>query len=130
MNMGRFLAVVMITGLAVLCLLLTPAFANKSAVRIQAPETVEQGQSVEIVLHVSHSGNNFLHYTQLVELTINGEVVEKWEYSAISKPPEEEFTLTYIYPAAENLEIEARASCNLHGSRNTDKLTVSVVSAD
>lgn len=129
MNTSRFYGII-ISGIAVIFLAVAPALANKSAIRIEVPETVEQGQALEIVLHVSHSGNNFMHYTQLVELKINGEVVETWEYSATSKPPEEEFTLTYIYPAAEDLEIEARASCNLHGSRNTDTKTVSVISAD
>jgi desulfoferrodoxin (superoxide reductase-like protein) len=129
MNTSRFYGII-IAGIAVVFLAVAPALANKSGIRIEVPETVEQGKTLEIVLHVSHSGNNFMHYTQWVELKINGEVVEKWEYSATSKPPEETFVLTYIYPAAQDLEIEARASCNLHGSRNTDIKRVSVISAD
>ncbi len=128
MTISRFCRILFVTGLAVFCLSMPPAFANESAVRIEAPETAAAGQEVEIVLHISHSGNNFLHYTELVELKINGEISKTWEYSNFSKPPGENFTLRFAHPANETLEIEARASCNRHGSRNTDTQSVSVTS--
>lgn len=95
MSTRRFYGII-IAGIAIMFFAVAPAAANKSGIRIEVPETVEQGKTPEIVLHVSHSGNNFMHYTQWVELKINGEVVEKWEYSATSKPPEEDFVLTYF----------------------------------
>ena len=125
MKIGR------IVGIAVLVLFwvtLTTAFANESAVRIEAPESAQPGQEVEILVHVSHSGNNFMHYTELVELEINGELVEKWEYSNFSKPPEEAFTVRYFYAADQDFTISARAVCNMHGSRNTDVVNVTVAS--
>jgi desulfoferrodoxin (superoxide reductase-like protein) len=125
MKIGR------IVGIAVLVLFwvtLTTAFANESAVRIEAPESAQPGQEVEILVHVSHSGNNFMHYTELVELEINGELVEKWEYSNFSKPSEEEFTVRYFHAADQDFTISARAVCNMHGSRNTDVVNVTVAS--
>lgn len=70
MNTSRFYGII-IAGIAVVFLAVAPALANKSGIRIEVPETVEQGKTLEIVLHVSHSGNNFMHYTQWVELKIN-----------------------------------------------------------
>ncbi len=105
------------------------AAANESAVEIEAPAEAAMGEEIVIVLNVSHEGNNFIHHTEWVELRINGETVKKWEYSMFGKPPEENFSVSFTYQAEKELEIEAEASCNLHGSRNVDKKTVSVGSA-
>lgn len=123
MKIGRILGM---AALVLFWVTLTTAFANESAVRIEAPESVRSGQEVEILVHVSHSGNNFIHYTELVELGINDELVEKWEYSNFSKPPAEEFTVRYFHTADQDFTISARAVCNMHGSRNTDVMNVSV----
>lgn len=102
------------------------AFADESAVRIEAPTKAAAGEEIVIVLHVSHNGNNFLHHTNLVELRINGEMVKKWEYGSFSKPEAEDFSVSFSYPAKQDLEIKAEAFCNLHGSKNTDVKTLSV----
>lgn len=130
MKIGRIGGIVGIAALVLFCVTLSTAFADKSGVRIEAPESAQPGQEVEILVHVSHSGNNFMHYTELVELEINGELAEKWEYSNFSKPPEEEFTVRYFHAADQDFTISARAVCNMHGSRNTDVVNVTVASSD
>lgn len=101
-------------------------FADESAVRIEAPTTAAAGEEIVIVLHVSHNGNNFLHHTNRVELRINDEMVKEWEYGTFSTPEAEDFSVSFSYPAKQNLEIKAEAFCNLHGSKNTGVKTVSV----
>ncbi|MGM0664889.1 MAG: desulfoferrodoxin family protein [Thermodesulfobacteriota bacterium] len=108
-------------------LIFTPAAAaNESAIEIEAPAKAAVGEEIVIVLNVSHDGNNFIHHTEWVELRINGETAERWEYSMFSKPPDENFSVSFSHTVENQLEIEAEASCSLHGSRNVDEKTVSV----
>lgn len=124
---------VMFLGLCVALtggLMFAPASAaNESAVEIEAPAEAAAGEQITIVLDVSHDGNNFIHHTEWVELRINGETVKRWEYSMFGKPPEESFSVSFSYTAERDLELEAEASCNLHGSRNVAKQTVTVESS-
>lgn len=93
-----------------------PALANKSAVRIVAPETAAAGEEITIELHVSHKGNNFFHYTEWVYIQINNEEVRRWTYGARNKPESEDFVVTLRHTLTEAIEIKAAANCNMHGS--------------
>lgn len=105
-------------------LLAPPAFANKSAVTIEAPQEAAAGEEITIVLHVSHDGNSFFHYTKWVELRINGDTAKRWEYSMTNRPEAETFSVRFT-PSVENrLDLEAEASCNMHGSRDIARKTV------
>lgn len=104
------------------------AIANKSSVEIEAKDKVEKDKEVDIKLHVTHDGNNIFHGTDELWIKINGEEVKKWEYGLFSGPPSENFTETITYTANENLEIESKAFCNLHGSNNTAQTTIYVES--
>lgn len=105
----------------------TPAvFADESVVEIEAPTDAPSGEEIDIILHVSHDGNNFIHHTNRVVLRINGEMVKEWEYGTFSKPEAADFSISFSYPLKKNLEIEAEAFCNLHGSENTAVKTLSV----
>ncbi|MCF8037545.1 MAG: hypothetical protein K9K62_11795 [Desulfobacteraceae bacterium] len=124
------------TMLLLLCAAFMPAMffvpqaaANESAVEIEAPAEAVAAEQVTIVLNVSHEGNNFIHHTEWVELRINGETAKRWEYSMFGKPPGEKFSVSFSYTAEESLELEAEASCNLHGSRNVAEQTITVESA-
>ena len=109
--------------------LVTPAaFANKSAVEIEAPQKAVMGEEITIVLHVSHDGNSFFHYTKWVELRINGETAKRWNYSMTDRPEAETFSVTFTPSVQERLDLEAEASCNMHGSMNTARETVTVSS--
>jgi desulfoferrodoxin (superoxide reductase-like protein) len=119
----------LINVLIIIGFILTPqAFADESSVKIESPDDALMGEEIVIILHISHSGNNFIHYTERVELRINGHLAKQWEYSMFSKPEGEKFTVSFAYPAEKNLEIEAMAFCNLHGSKNTAVKTVFVES--
>lgn len=102
------------------------ALANKSAVEIEAPQEAAAGEEITIVLNVSHNGNSFLHYTQWVELRINGETAKRWEYSMTDRPEAETFSVTFKTIVQERLDLEAEANCNMHGSRNIAETTVAV----
>ncbi len=93
------------------------AFADKTEVKIEAPDTAKKGTEVTVKIHVNHSGNNFMHYTNLVEVKINGKQYKKWKYSAFSKPEDEKFTLSFKIKIEQDTVIEAKGNCNMHGSR-------------
>lgn len=94
----------------------TPAMANKSSVRIVAPESAAVGDEITIELHVSHRGNNFFHYTEWVYLEIDGQEVQRWTHSARNRPESEDFMVTYQHTLSAPIDIKAQANCNIHGS--------------
>lgn len=100
-------------------LLLGPATAraDKSEVRIEAPDKAAKGTEIVIHLNVSHHGNNVIHHTKWLRLDINGKTVHKWEFSATQRPEAENFSRTFTYKLDGPIEIVAEASCNLHGSK-------------
>lgn len=102
------------------------ALANKSAVSIQAPSSVQRGSEVVIQVNVTHDGNNFLHYTEWVYVMVNGKEIARWKYTASERPEAESFTKEVRTTATENLEIKAEANCNLHGSAGPAMLRVPV----
>lgn len=100
-------------------LLLGPATAraDKSEVRIEAPDKAAIGEEIVIKLNVSHHGNNLLHHTKWLRLDVNGKTVQKWEFSATRRPEAENFGRTFTYKMDGPIEIVSEASCNLHGSK-------------
>jgi len=113
---------------AIVCLAVISApavgWADKAAVEIEAPKTAKKGEEITVKLMVTHDGNNFLHYVDWVSLKVNGEEVQKWEYSNFDKPESEDFTIEYKVKVDGDLEIEAKAHCNNHGSDGPAKVTV------
>jgi len=102
------------------------AHADKSSVRIEAPTNAPMGAAISITLHVSHSGNNLFHHTDWVTVKINGEEAKRWEFGMFSTPDTENFTLTVPHTMTGPIEIEAEASCNIHGSAGIAKHSVGV----
>ncbi len=100
------------------------SLADKSSVTLEIPATAEKGTKVPVKVHVKHHGNNFMHYTNWVEVKVNGKTVERWEYSAFNRPEDETFTKEILVQVDEPLEIVGEASCNIHGS--TGPATASV----
>lgn len=101
-----------------------PVLANKTSVRIDAPLSAAVGEEITIHLQVSHEGNNFVHYTDLVTVVINGEEFQRWEFSNFDKPEAETFTRTITYKVTGKTEIKADGNCNMHGSAGPDTVTV------
>lgn len=103
-----------------------PARANKSAVRIVAPDSAAAGEEIVIELHVAHSGNNFFHYTNWVALEINGQEAQRWEYSGRNRPDDANFTVSLRHTMRDTIRIKAEANCNLHGSEGPAEATVTL----
>lgn len=111
---------------AILCVWFASfAWANKSAVSLEAPAEAKRGEVVEIIITVRHNGNNIFHYTNWVSLKINGQEVQRWEYSMFSRPESEDFTLKYRQTVDGSMDIQAQANCSRHGSDNTAEATIS-----
>lgn len=100
------------------------AFANKTSVKINAPEKAKKGTEVVVKIEVTHQGNSRFHYTDWVSLKVNGEEVKKWEYTKKERPDSEDFTLEFKFVIEEETTIEAKGNCNMHGSTGSDKVTI------
>lgn len=112
--------------LMILSALASPAWADRSAVTIEAPATAQKGSETVIKLNVTHSGNSSFHHTQWVALKVNGKEVQRWEYSGSNLPSSNRFSVEYKIAVTEPLEVIAEASCNMHGSAGPAKATVRV----
>jgi desulfoferrodoxin (superoxide reductase-like protein) len=118
-------------GLAVV-LLGAPAasFGNKSSVEIEAPQAAEEGSEIVIKIHVFHKGNSFIHYTNWVDVKINGKPFQRWEFSSSKRPEAEDFTIEVTYKLTEPITVVAEANCNTHGSEGPSTWTVTLASEE
>ena len=102
------------------------ALADKSAVTINAPESAAKGTEVTVKLNVAHSGNNMFHYTKWVYIKVNGKEIARWDFSATKTPELENFTKEVKFTVTEPAQIEAEASCNIHGSAGIAKAVIAL----
>ena len=109
---------------------LTVSYANKSSVKIEAPQAAEKGSEIVIKIHVFHKGNNFIHYTDWVDVKINGKPFQRWEFSSSKRPEAEDFTIEVTYKLTEPITIVAEANCNTHGSQGPATWTVTLASEE
>ncbi|MBI9053413.1 MAG: hypothetical protein JEY96_06315 [Bacteroidales bacterium] len=121
----KFLNVSILT-IFVLLLFSFSALANKTTVKISAPEKAEKGTEITVKIDVKHVGNTKGHYTDWVVVKINGEEYKKWEFSPKELPSGQNFTLEFKVTADSNLEIIAEGHCNKHGSKGKDNVTIKV----
>ena len=113
-------------GLIFFLLNASNVLADKSSVKIEAPDQVVKGSEVVIKLQVSHSANSLFHYTNWVSAKANGKEIGRWDYSTTNRPEAENFTKEIKLTVNEDLEIEAQANCNLHGSAGVGRKKISV----
>jgi len=92
------------------------AWANKAESKIEVPEAVAKDQEITIRVTVTHNANNFFHHVEWVWVQVNGKEIARWDYTASNKPEGETFTKEIKYKVEGDLEIKAKASCNMHGS--------------
>ncbi len=111
MKIKGILALSLVLGLLVL-----PLLANKSAVSIEAPASVQAGEEATIIINVAHRGNSSLHYTRRLVAMANGKEIARWDFSPGHRPEAENFSREVKLKIEAETEIEAEASCNLHGS--------------
>jgi desulfoferrodoxin (superoxide reductase-like protein) len=102
------------------------AFAGKSAVSIDAPQTAQKGSEVTIKITATHNANSAAHYTQWLKVTVNQKEVGRWEFSSGKRPEGEVFTREVKVKAVENMDVAAEANCNVHGSAGVATLKISV----
>lgn len=114
----------------VLLLSTDDSFADKSSVKIEAPQTAEKGSEIVIHIHTFHKGNNFIHYTNWVDVKINGKPVQRWEFSFLNRPETANFTREITYKVTEPIVVIAESHCNLHGSEGSATWTVTLVSEE
>lgn len=112
--------------LPVLPLYARSAFADKSSTSIEAPQAVPKGSEVTIRLTVRHRGNNFLHYTNGLQVMANRKEIARWDFSWNRRPEAEVFTRELKLTALEDLEVIAEAHCNIHGSAGPATYKISV----
>ena len=101
-------------------------FANKTSVKIIAPEKAEKGTEITVKIEVTHIGNTKGHYTDWVWVKVNSEEYKRWEYTSDNLPENQNFTLEFKIKAEKNLEITAEGNCNKHGSKGEDKVNIKV----
>jgi len=115
-----------IAALVVFLVFSTGAFANKTGVKIIAPEKVAKGTEITIKIEVTHMGNTKSHYTEWVWVKVNGKEFKKWEYNPDSLPENQNFVVEFTIKAEENMEIISEGNCNKHGSKGENKVTIKV----
>jgi desulfoferrodoxin (superoxide reductase-like protein) len=103
-----------------------PGYADKSAVTISAPETVAKGSEAVVKLTITHSANNFFHYTNWVNLKVNGKEFSRWDFTSSNRPEEATFVREVKIPTNEPLELIAEANCNIHGSKGPAKWKIAI----
>ena len=102
------------------------SLADKSAVSIEVPDQAAKGTEVVVKLHVTHSANSFFHYTNWLQVKVNGKDTALFEYSMGNRPEGPTFTKEVKLMANEPLEIVAEANCNLHGSQGPAKKKIAL----
>ena len=70
------------------------AFADKTSVSIESPQSVKKGTEITIKIAVSHNGNNFFHYTNWVYVRANGKEIARWDFSSGNRPENDNFIRT------------------------------------
>ena len=110
----------------VLLLAAQTSYADKASVTISAPETTAKGTEVSVKLTITHSANNFFHYTNWVTLKVNGKEFSRWDFTSSKRPEEAIFIREMKIPVNEPIELIAEANCNMHGSKGPAKWKISV----
>ena len=114
MKFFKFLGIVAVAA-AMAILVSAPAWANKAETKIEAPETAAKGSEITLKLTVTHSANSAFHYTEWLWVQVNGKEVARWDFGS-KKPEGATFTREVKVKVDGDLEIKAKASCNMHGS--------------
>jgi desulfoferrodoxin (superoxide reductase-like protein) len=115
-------------GVSLLFLLLTAtaAFADKAAVEITVPNSVKKGTEATIKIKVTHSGNNFIHHVDWVEIKVDGKEVKRWDFSWTNTPEAGTFEREFKYMVNSPIEVSSQADCNIHGSKGVVKAQIIV----
>ena len=68
------------------------ALANKSSTSIEVPEGASKGSEIIIRVTVTHSANNFLHYTEWLRVRVGDKEIARWDFTRSQRPEGAIFT--------------------------------------
>lgn len=102
------------------------ALADQTAVRIEAPSSALPGSQITITVHVTHSGNDFFHFTEWVWLKANDTEIGRWEFQSNARPENETFVRQLSYRIEGPVTLTAQGNCNVHGSAGIARADVSL----
>ena len=94
------------------------AWANKAETKLEVPDSAAKGSEITIKMTVTHSANSFFHYTEWLWVQVDGVEKARWDFTSSHRPEGEIFTREVKVRVEGDLNIKAKASCNLHGSAN------------
>jgi desulfoferrodoxin (superoxide reductase-like protein) len=92
------------------------AWANKAEAKIEAPESAAKGSEITIRVTVIHNADSYFHHVEWLWIQINGNEIARWDYTSSNRPEGATFTKEIKYKVEGDVEIKAKASCNMHGS--------------
>jgi desulfoferrodoxin (superoxide reductase-like protein) len=101
-------------------------YADQSSVAISAPETASKGSEVPVKLTITHSANNFFHYTNWVTLKVNGKEFSRWDFSSGNRPESAVFSREVKIPVNGPIELIAESNCNMHGSKGPTNRKIAI----
>jgi desulfoferrodoxin (superoxide reductase-like protein) len=103
------------------------AWADKAESRLEVPEGAAKGSEATIKLTVTHSANSFFHHVDWAWIQVNGKEIARWDFGSSNLPESGTFSRTVKVRVEGNLDIRAKASCNLHGSANEAAATIKML---
>ncbi len=108
----------MLLSVTVLILFLVTgnAWANKAEAKIEAAESAAKGSEITIRVTVIHNADSYFHHVEWLWIQVNGKEFARWDYTAANRPEGATFTKEIKYKVEGDVEIKAKASCNMHGS--------------
>lgn len=106
------------------CGIAASAVADKSAVEIITPAAANPGSTVTITVTVTHSANNFMHFTNQVWIRANGKEIARWDFTWRDLPEGASFNRSIMYTVHGPTVVSAQSNCNLHGSAGERSMTV------
>jgi desulfoferrodoxin (superoxide reductase-like protein) len=102
--------------LCLLLLLTSAAFANKTSVALDGPESAAAGTEITIIVSITHKGNSAFHYTNWVVVKADDKEIARWDFKSSDRPESENFSREFKYTIEKTVEITAQGNCRLHGS--------------
>jgi hypothetical protein len=100
--------------------------ANKPAVSVEVPATVEKGSEALVRIVVTHKRDSFTHYTEWARLDVDGKTIGKWEFTRSNRPEDDTFTRGVKVKILKTVEVVSEASRDVHGSAGPAKATITV----
>ena len=104
----------------------TAAYANRTAVTLEGPDSVAAGTEITLTITVSHRGNSAFHYTNWVVVKADGEEIARWDFKSSERPESATFARELTYTVEKDVEITAQGNCKLHGSEGMALLIITV----